>query len=211
MAAEMANVRARVQVPVIGEFKIFTKKRLDRLVCKLELSQRKSETLASELKEMNLLAADANVRMYRNRQRNFVQYFTVNAENTFVFCHDCKLLMGEMGIQYNPGDWRIFIDSSKTSMKAVLLHVTNTEPSVPLAYSNEMRETYETMKLILESVKYNEHKWRFCAGLKVVSSMDCKPVGRNTPVIFVTGIHVTLGINIKTGAGIGEESHGLDE
>lgn len=30
MAAEMANVRARVQVPVIGEFKIFTKKRLDR-------------------------------------------------------------------------------------------------------------------------------------------------------------------------------------
>lgn len=62
-----------------------------------------------------------------------------------------------MGMEYNAEEWRIFIDSSKSSLKAVLLFILNTRPPVPLAYGVDMIKTYETMQLILDSVKHNEH------------------------------------------------------
>ena len=43
---------------------------------------------------------------------------------------------------YDPNDWRLFIDSSKKSIKAVLLHIGNILPSVPIAYSTTMKETF---------------------------------------------------------------------
>lgn len=54
-----------------------------------------------------------------------------------------------MGNTYIAEEWRIFIDSSQSSLKAVLLHMHNTQPSVPIAYGIKMKETYDTMKLIL--------------------------------------------------------------
>lgn len=145
--------------------------RLDFIVSKLELSQKKSEELASFLKQQNLLAAGTKVTVYRKRQSVFQAFFTMNEEKTFTYCHDIGMLMNSMEIQYIADDWRLFIDSSMRSLKAVLLHKLNKKPSVPIAYSTDTKETYEKMQLILEKVKYVEHNWRLCCDLKVVAML----------------------------------------
>ena len=67
-------------------------------------------------------------------------------------------LIDELNIEYNPEERRLFIDSSKLSLKAVLLHSGNTKPSIPVA----MKETYENMSVILKAVNYNEDGWEIC-------------------------------------------------
>ena len=44
----------------------------------------------------------------------------------------------------------------KIEFKAVLLHNCNTNPSIPVAHSVAMKETYENMPVILKAVNYNE-------------------------------------------------------
>ena len=72
-------------------------------------------------------------------------------------------------IEYNAKDWRLFIDSSKASLKAVLLHIGNALPSVPIGHAVHMKETYENMKTLLTCVKYDQHEWLLCGDLKVVA------------------------------------------
>ena len=64
-------------------------------------------------------------------------------------------------------DWRLFNDSSKKSIKAVLLHFGNVLPSVPIAFSTTMKKTYH--KFMLEKIYYSEHKWLVCTDLKVIA------------------------------------------
>jgi hypothetical protein len=45
-----------------------------------------------------------------------------------------------LGYEYNPDQWRLFIDSSKVSLKVVLLHNGNRFPSIPLARAANMNE-----------------------------------------------------------------------
>lgn len=144
---------------------------LDYIVSKLELSQRKSETLATFLKSNNLLAHGTKVTAYRKRQLVFQQFFTLNEEKTFAFCNDIDKLMEIMEIFYIAEDWRLFIDSSKSSLKAVLLHKTNSKPSIPIAFGSDTKETYDKMKLILEKINYEKHQWRICCDLKVVAML----------------------------------------
>jgi len=77
--------------------------------------------------------------------------------------------MEVLGHECNPDQWRLFIDSSKMSLKVVLLHNGNKFPSVPLAHAVDMKEIYESMKLLLGKVKYDEFKWKLCDDLKVVA------------------------------------------
>ena len=67
--------------------------------------------------------------------------------------------------------WRmaIFIDASKLSLKAVLLHNSNEYPSVTLAYGAYMKELYKSMKLLLNTINYNKYKWHICGVLKVIA------------------------------------------
>lgn len=127
--------------------------------------------LASFLKENHLLAAGAKVRAYRSRQSALQTCFTVNPEKTFAFCHDVDNLMKTMKINYKAEEWRLFIDSSKRSLKALLLDKDNKKPAVPIAYSTETKETYEKMQEILQFVDYEQHKWRICCDLKVVAML----------------------------------------
>lgn len=53
-------------------------------------------------------------------------------------------------------------------MKVALLHNGNKQPTVPIAYSRSLKETRETMKLILHKLNYDQHKWKICADLKVI-------------------------------------------
>ena len=36
------------------------------------------------------------------------------------------------------------------------------------AYSRNMKETYETMEILIDHVKYREHKWLICGDFKVI-------------------------------------------
>jgi len=53
-------------------------------------------------------------------------------EDDLVFCYDVDDLMNALGIKYDPQEWRLFIDSSKRSLKAVLLHNGNQHPFIPV-------------------------------------------------------------------------------
>ena len=74
-------------------------------------------------------------------------------ENCFCACKNVNGLMDELNIEYNPEEWRLFIDTSKLSLKAVLFVNGNTKPSIPMAHSVAMKETYENMSVILKSSK----------------------------------------------------------
>ena len=65
----------------------------------------------------------------------------------------------------------MFVDSSKSSLKAVLLYNGNTVASLPISHSVTLKETYETLKTLLTSVKYDDHKWLICVDLKVIAIM----------------------------------------
>ena len=73
-----------------------------------------------------------------------------------------------MGMDYNAAEWRMFVDSSKRSLKAVLLYNGNTVASLSIAHSVTLKETYETLKTLLTSLTYDEHKWLICGDLKVI-------------------------------------------
>ena len=62
----------------------------------------------------------------------------------------------------------MLIDSSKESLKLVLLHIGNELPSVAIGYSTDTEETYSMMKRILELLQYDQHKWKICCDVKVV-------------------------------------------
>ena len=71
-------------------------------------------------------------------------------------------------LPHNPSDWRLFIESSKWSLKGVLLHNWNKYPSIPIAHSVHLKESYDNMELLLEAIKYSEYQWSLCGNLKVI-------------------------------------------
>lgn len=133
----------------------------------LNLPVRKAEILGSRLKERHLLAPNTKVCVPRKRNRHLSNFFT-NTES-LCFCNNISELMEELGIPYDKNQWRLFIDGSKTSLKAVLLHNGSLYPSIPIAYSGILKESYENMQLILDLIKYKEYNWKVCADLKVVA------------------------------------------
>lgn len=66
-------------------------------------------------------------------------------------------------------------------------------PSVPIAYSTDTSENFDNLKHILEVVKYNEHQWRICCDLKIVSLITgLTASGRpKYPCFCAIGIHDT--------------------
>ncbi|GFU88997.1 uncharacterized protein TNCV_2894451 [Trichonephila clavipes] len=66
---------------------------------------------------------------------------------------------------YEPEEWRLFIHSSKRSLKAVLLHKGNRYASVPVGHSVHLKECYENLEFILNKLSYSNHKWTICGFL----------------------------------------------
>jgi hypothetical protein len=72
-------------------------------------------------------------------------------DKNLVFCNDIGNLLKKMGrSEYNPIEWRLFIDSSKHSLKCVLLNKGNKCGSIPIGHSTRMKEEYKAMSLVLE-------------------------------------------------------------
>ena len=65
-------------------------------------------------------------------------------------------------------EWRLFIDSSNISLKAVLLNNRNKFSLIPVGHSVKMKESHKSMDLLLPALNYQEYKWLICGDLKVV-------------------------------------------
>jgi hypothetical protein len=66
-------------------------------------------------------------------------------------------------------EWLLYIDYSKVSLRAVLLHDGNKQPSVSLAHAPNVKEFYENMKLLLEKIQREKYNWNLCGDLKVIA------------------------------------------
>ena len=115
-----------------------------------------------------MLQKETNVTFYRNREKDLLDFF--KTEKDFVYCCDVAGLLSAMGApQYDPSEWRLFIDSSKKSLKCVLLHNGNLFGAIPIGHSVQLKEKYENIKTVLDLLKYDEHKWVICVDLKMVN------------------------------------------
>ena len=135
----------------------FSQSQLNDLVRDLALSKEASEVLASCFSEHGILDSKTKITFYRHRDEALSDYFT--KEDNFVFCKNVKGLLTAMGVpQYKPGEWRLFIDSSKQSLQCVLQHNTSTNAGVPVGHSVTLKESSSTVQMVLQKLCYNEHK-----------------------------------------------------
>ena len=129
-----------------NEPQLFTQHELNDLTRDLNLTKESAQLLGSRLREKNLLAPGTTYFWYRNRDCEFRQYFTYSEDHSLVYCQDIAGLVSALGITYSSTEWRLFLDSSTKSLKAVLLHNGNKLGSVPVGHSVKLTETYENMK-----------------------------------------------------------------
>jgi len=61
------------------------------------------------------------------------------------------------------------IDSSKWSLKCVLLHNGNKFACVPIGYSVIVNEHYLNVKMVLQKLRYSEHNWAICVDFKMIN------------------------------------------
>ena len=85
-----------------------------------------------------------------------------------VYCNNIVGLIELMGLDYDAMEWRLLIDSSCRSLKAVLLYQWNIFSSIPIGHSEQIKETHNSMDYLLSAVYYHEHKWLICGELKRV-------------------------------------------
>lgn len=93
-------------------------------------------------------------------------------KNTFFFQGQyhilllCRWLFLALGQIHIPSEWRLFIDSSNVSLKAV--HNSNTYPSASLVHSVHTKELCESMHQLLSLLDYRKHKWHICGDLEAI-------------------------------------------
>ena len=105
----------------------------------LALSKQKAQLLASRLRENNLLQKDVLVSHYRKRNTDLSTVFRV--DGPLCYCYDITSFFEKLGEDHIASEWRLFLDSSKRSLKAVLLHNCKIKPSVPIAHSVHLKES----------------------------------------------------------------------
>lgn len=145
----------------------FNQSELNSLVRELGLTKDKAEILGSRLQEKGCLAPGSTFSWYRNRERKFISFFM--QEGDLIYCCNINGLIEKFGIEYKSSEWRLFIDSSKTSLKIVLLHNGNQYSSIPIGHSVHMKEQYENLAIILAKIRYEDHQWLVCGDLKIIS------------------------------------------
>ena len=69
-------------------------------------------------------------------------------------------------IEYNLDEWRLFVDSSKRSLKYMLLYNGNKFACVPIGHSVIVEEHYLNVKMVLQKLLYGKHNWAIYVDLK---------------------------------------------
>jgi hypothetical protein len=143
-----------------------TQNEISDLIRDLNFSKSKGEILSSRLQQWNLLKENVNISIYRSKDKKFTPFFAM--KDNPVPCLNINGLMKDLSINYSPEEWILFIDSSSVSLKAMLLHVDNELPSVPIGYAVHL-ESYENLKLLFEVIKCGDFQWQICDDLKVTA------------------------------------------
>lgn len=173
-----------------------TQKDVDNLAKDMKCSEKQKEILGSRLKDFRCVTSDflitagkkkkilstrikdqdcvalAFLTSSGRKRRNTQEYdemFRTDEETKMTYCWNVRLLFLRMKQVHNPTEWRLFIDGGKNSLKAVLLHITNKYPSIPIAHGDKVAEKYESIGAILKLLQYEEYKWLICADLKIVA------------------------------------------
>lgn len=149
---------------------MITQQELNDLIRDLGLTKDKGELLSSRLKEWNLVEKCVKVSEQRDRQKPFSKFFAT--DNGLVHCNDINGLFAELNIAHDTKEWRLFIDGSSQSLKAVLLHNGNLYRSIPLAYSATLKEKYDNIKHIMSAIKYDEYQWEVIGDFKMISFLS---------------------------------------
>ena len=98
---------------------MFNQEELSNLIRDLNLSKESSELLAFPLNDQNLLQQGTKITFYRIRDKEFLRFLEELSDP--VFCTDIPGLLLKLDVsKYKPEEWRLFIDSSKRSLKYVL-------------------------------------------------------------------------------------------
>lgn len=100
-------------------------------------------------------SADTNICEYRDRSKTLASFYI--EDDGMAYSENIHGLFNELNEQYDATEWRLFIDSSKSALKAVLLHIGNDKPSVPIVYAPSAKESYDTLKKLLDLIKYCDH------------------------------------------------------
>lgn len=117
---------------------------LNDLARDLYLTKEGTEVLGSRLQQWNLLTTDTKTTFARRRNEKIANFFEM--KEGFCLCRDPAAVMDVLSCPRNPEEWRLFIDSSKSSLKAVLLHNGNKFPSIPIVHAVGKKEDYKTLQ-----------------------------------------------------------------
>jgi len=123
------------------------------------------------------------IAVYRKRHEDLHHFFKM--ERVLVACTDIDGLMQTLNINHIPLEWRLFIASSKLSLKAVLLHHGNTLHSIPVGHSVHNKELYENIKILMEVINYDKFKWQICGDLKVIVLLPALKQGLTKYCCFI--------------------------
>jgi len=76
--------------------------------------------------------------------------------------------MTALHVNLNPDHWRLSIDSSKLSLKVVLIHYGKSFLLIPVGYFVHMKETWK-YEITLRAIRYDDFQWWIGADLKVIA------------------------------------------
>jgi hypothetical protein len=100
-------------------------------------------------------------------KKNLEEFFTM--EGTLLACRDVDGFFKALNMSHCPDEWRLCIDSSKVSLKAVLLHNGNVLPSILVGQAFGITDSDDSMKQLLQYIKYDTYKWNISADLEVIA------------------------------------------
>jgi hypothetical protein len=144
----------------------FTTAELNDLVRNLKLSKSQAVTLGQVFKSKRMLSKDTTYSHLIKRDEDFRKFY--QKDDVSIYCWDINGLFRKFQQEHNPNDWRLFIDASTKSLKAVLLCNNQIYPSIPVYYSTIQREKRDVIKDLLEKINYDNYEWRFCGDLKMI-------------------------------------------
>ena len=154
------------------------------MVRDLDLSKQAAEILASRLNEKHLLHSSAKVSYFRKRDEHFITFF--KEKKQLIYGDNVPGLFGQLGISsYNPEEWRLLMDSSKRSLKCVLLHNRNSYGAVLIGRSTVLKEQQQDLRTVMNLLKYHEHNWIICVDLKMVSLLLGQQKGYTNYLCFL--------------------------
>ena len=137
---------------------------LKDLVRILRLIKKNSELLSLRLKQLNMMQKGVNCTYFRSRHASHQDLFSV--QNNVCYCSNIDCLFESLESEHDSNEWRLFNDSNKARLEAVLLNNGNKKPSIPLTPATALKESHETMELILFLINYSVCNWNICGGLK---------------------------------------------